>query len=86
MKSAWIRINNCLEGLFNRKKCLDALKNMNSDKSPGTDGIPCEFYEVFWSDLADILINSLNYSYKIGKLSTSQRREIIKLIPKTKDA
>ena len=58
---------------------------MVPDKSPGTDGLPCEFYKVFWKDVAEILINSFNYSYEIGKLSISQRRGIIKLIPK-KDA
>ena len=55
---------------------------MAPDKSPGTDVLPCEFYKVFWNDVADILINSFNYSYEIGKLSISQRRGIIKLIPK----
>ena len=73
------------EGLLNRKECLDALKSMKSNKSPRTSGLPSEFYKVFWNDLAEILINSLNYSYEIGKLSISQRRGIIKLIPK-KDA
>ena len=68
--------------LLNRKECLDALKSMKSDKSPGTDGLPSEFDKVFWDDLAEILINSLNYYYEIGKLSISQRRGIIKLIPK----
>ena len=58
---------------------------MVADKSPRTDGLPCEFYKVFWNDVAEILINSFNYSYEIGKLSISQRRGIIKLIPK-KDA
>ena len=51
---------------------------------PGTDGLPCEFYKVFWNDVAEILIKSFNYSYEIGKLSISQRRGIT-LIPK-KDA
>ena len=75
------------EVLLNGKECLDALKNMNSDKSPGTDhdGLPCEFYKVSWNDLAEILINYLNYSYEIEKLSVPQRRGIIKLMPK-KDA
>ena len=58
---------------------------MVPDKSPGTDGLSCEFYKVFWDDVAQILITSFNYSYEIGKLSISQRRGIIKLIPK-KDA
>ena len=43
----------------------------------GTDGLPCEFYKVFWKDVAEILINSFNYSNEIGKLSISQRRGII---------
>ena len=73
------------EGILNRKECLDALKSMKSDNSPGTDGLPCKFYKTFRNDLAEMLINSLNYSYKIGKLSMSQRRAIIKLVPK-KDA
>ena len=59
------------EGILNRKQCLDALKSMKSDKSPGTDGLPSEFYKVCQNDLTEILINSLNYSYEIGKLSLS---------------
>ena len=58
---------------------------MNSDKTPGTDGLPSEFYKVFWDELADCLIDALNYSHENGKLPISQRRGIIKLIPK-KDA
>ena len=58
---------------------------MSADKTTGTDGLPCEFYKVFWDDLADILINALNHTHKTGTLSVSQRRGIIKLISK-KDA
>ena len=58
---------------------------MDSDKTPGTDGLPSEFYKVFWDELADILIGALNYSHENGELPMSQRRGIIKLIPK-KDA
>ena len=73
------------EGELGKYECLEALKSMAPDKSPGTDGLPCEFYKVFWNDVAEILIKSFNYSYEIGKFSISQRRGIIKLIPK-KDA
>ena len=65
-----------------KNECLKALKSMASDKSPGTDGLPCEFYKVLWNDVAEILIKSFNYSYEMGKLSISQSRGIIKLIPK----
>ena len=51
---------------------------MVPDKSPGTHGIPCEFYKVFWKDVAEILINSVNYSYEIRKLSVSQRNSVFK--------
>ena len=73
------------EGLLKREECLEALKSMNSEKTPGTDGLPCEFYKIFWNDLADILISAFNYAYETGTLSVSQRRGIVKLIPK-KDA
>ena len=58
---------------------------MNSEKMPGTDDLPCEFYKIFWNDLADILMSAFNYAYETGTLSVSQRRGIVKLIP-TKDA
>ena len=67
------------------KKCLEALKTMESEKTPGTDGFPAEFYKVFWNDIPSTLINALNFAYETGQLSITQRRGIIKLIPK-KDA
>ena len=73
------------EGLLKKEECLKALQDMDSDKTPKTDGLPSEFYKVFWNELADILIDALNYSHENGKLLISQRRGIIKLIPK-KDA
>ena len=32
------------EGLLTEKECLEALKTMVSSISPGTDGLPVEFY------------------------------------------
>ena len=73
------------EGQLTEKECLEALKSIDSDKTPGTDGLPAEFYKTFWTDLAPILTSALNYSHNTGTLSITQRRGIIKLIPK-KDA
>ena len=73
------------KGALTEKECLEALKDMGTEKTPGTDGLPAEFYEVFWKDISAILIRALNYAYKTGQLSVTQRRGIIKLIPK-KDA
>ena len=58
---------------------------MEPDKTPGTDGLPADFYKVFWNDISDYLVNSINYAFGKGQLSATQRRGIIKLIPK-KDA
>jgi hypothetical protein len=73
------------EGLLTKTECLNALKNMECNKTPGSDGLPAEFYKVFWNDIADIFLKSINQGYRTGQLSVTQRRGIIKLIPK-KDA
>ena len=73
------------EGLLTKGECLIALKNMQCNKTPGSDGLPAEFYKVFWNDIADFFLKSINQAYHAGQLSVTQRRGIIKLIPK-KDA
>ena len=70
------------EGDLIKKECLEALNDMEADKSPGTDGLPAEFYKFFWNDISDTLIKALNYGYEIGQLSVTQRRGVIKLLPK----
>ena len=71
-----------IEGLLTELECFNALKDMEPDKSPGTDGLPPEFYQMFWSEVSKPLIKALNYGFEIGQLSISQKRGIIKLIPK----
>ena len=55
---------------------------MASNKSPGTDGLPAEFYKVFWDYVKPFLLNILNCSYTNGHLSITQRRSLITLVPK----
>ena len=57
---------------------------MEYDKTLGSDGLPAEFYKVFWNDFADFFLKSINQAYHAGQLSVTQRRGIIKLIPKKK--
>ena len=71
-----------IEGLLTELECLNALKDMEPDKSPGTEGFPSEFYQFFWRDVSKPLLEALNYDFEIGQLSISQKRGIIKLIPK----
>ena len=50
--------------------------------SPGIDGLGPAFYKVFWKKIGPLIVDSLNYGYKLEKLSPTQRRGIISLIPK----
>ena len=46
------------EGMLTKAECLQALKSMKSGKTPGSDGLPVEFYNVFWSEISDCLLNT----------------------------
>lgn len=59
-----------------------ALTQLNSNKSPGTDGLPPEYYVKFWPFLAPHLVRSFKYSLESGSLSVEQRRGVVTLIPK----
>ena len=76
--------NKC-EGDLTLGECYEALFQMSSGKSPGADGLPVEFYQRFWGLLGADLVDSLNYSFKHGSLSDSQRRGIIRLLYKKDD-
>jgi ssDNA-binding Zn-finger/Zn-ribbon topoisomerase 1 len=70
------------EGLITRNECLNALKTMPNNKTPGCDGFPTEWYKFFFTDIEQTVIDSFNYAFNNGKLSADQRRGIINLIPK----
>ena len=40
------------EGPLSERECFEAVKSMESGKSPGTDGLPVEFHKVFWKDVS----------------------------------
>jgi len=40
---------------------------MDREKTPATDGLPADFYKMFWKDLSPLLISALNYSYDEGR-------------------
>ena len=75
------------EGPLTEAECFTSLKTMKANKSPGSDGLPAEFYNAFWKDIWQYLLNALNTSFIKGRLSITQRRGFISLIPKkNKDA
>ena len=64
------------------KELLNALKGFKENKTPGEDGFTKEFYETFFDVIGDHLLDSYNEAFDKGKMSISQRRVIISLIPK----
>ena len=71
-----------LHSPLTKQELFNIVKSMNMNKTPGFDGLPAEFYLVFWADVSDLLMNSLNFSLQNGEMSPSQRNGIITLLPK----
>lgn len=58
------------------------LKQMKSDKTPGIDGLPVEFYVAFWDTIGGFLMRSIQGAFANGELSITQKRGVISCIPK----
>lgn len=67
---------------FSIQDFYEALKALNKNKTPGSDGLTPEFYLTFWSEIKTPLTQSLHFSIEEGLLSDQQRTGIITLIPK----
>ena len=55
---------------------------MKNNKSPGLDGFTVEFLKFFWIDIGQFILRSINYGYRTGSLSITQRQGILTCIPK----
>ena len=58
------------------------LKTFETGKSPGSDGLPAEWYLTSWQDIKQLVLNSFLYSRSNGHLSITQKQGIITLLPK----
>ncbi len=73
------------EGLFSCEEVLIALKGMARGKTPGSDGLPVEFFIKFWDILGADLVEVFNSSYHDGFLPSSSCKGIITLLFKKGD-
>ena len=71
-------VSSC-EGPLSSDEVFAALNGMARGKTPGSDGLPAEFYLAFWDTLSGDLVDVLNASFQSGLLSKSQRTAIISL-------
>ena len=60
----------------------EAIRTMNNNKTPGSDGIPVDFYKVFWSSLKIPFYQMMVYTFEQGMLHESARQGVLNLIPK----
>ena len=49
-----------MEKPFAKEECLQALKKMGKEKSPGWDGITAQIYVEFWEELANPWLSLIN--------------------------
>ena len=56
------------EGRIRNDECLEVLKDMKFNKSPGNDGLTVEFYNTFWPIVGGIVIDALNEAYALGEV------------------
>ena len=68
------------EGLLSISECAHAVKNLKKNKAPGLDGLTNEFYQTFWSDFGEFLVDVFNEAYHEQKLSFSQNQSVLSLI------
>ena len=59
-----------------------AIKAMNNGKTPGEDGIPVDFYKVFWTKIRELFYEVVTVTYEQEALHESARKGILNLIPK----
>ena len=75
-----------LEGEITHEELTTALKNMKNSKSPGNDGFTAEFFKFFGVDLGKYILRSINYAYRNGLLSVTQKQVIITCLQKPNKA
>lgn len=73
--------NSCV-GLISSEECSGLLDSSQSNKSPGNDGIPAEFYRKFWPLISESFIGCANECFEKGEMSCSQKQAVITLLEK----
>ena len=59
-----------------------SMKRMSNNKTPGEDGIPIDFYKVFWTKIKEIFFVMMEQCFEEELLHPSARGGILNLIPK----
>ena len=70
-----------IDEIFNEVTIEKIFMSLTNNKSPGSDGLPAEFYKKCWHKIKKYLLASYKSVY-INKLNITQRQGVISLIMK----
>ena len=70
------------EDKLSAKEIAQAVRKLANNKTPGPDGIPIDFYKVFWEKIGGTVCEVIEYGYTENILHPSARQGILNLIPK----
>ncbi len=73
------------EGMITEPELKLSVHALSAGKSPGSDGLPTEFYTTFWKVMGADLAAVFNECFRNNILTLSQREAIIKCLPKKGD-
>lgn len=62
------------------------LFSMSTNKAPGPDGFPVEFYKAAWSVVGQDIIKAVQYFFLYGLMPRSTNATLLSLIPKSAEA
>ena len=71
-----------IDAALSVEEISNSLKSMKHGSAPGGDGIPVEFYKVFWVHLKEPLMNCYKFSFEQSILPPSERIGVIALFHK----
>ena len=78
--------NDILTKPITKKEIEKAFGHLKTNKTPGSDGLPGEWYKTFKTEIISLLETSFNYTLNHGVLPPSWNDAIITVIPKKKDS
>ena len=53
-------------------ECAKSLKELQNNKTPGSDGFTTEYYKLFWSNIKNYVFESFEYSFKMVNFHQSK--------------